>query len=149
MGCLGNILYFLYSRQFTYIVDACRTVSKDDAIITTILRSWIGLTSIGFNLNYVKKKIIIIRIRIVIIYQPVALALRPTWIRRNATTKRRNIIYQGRRRTSRELTEKVEQRRCERRSGCSNLIGRDKRNLLRFPVRFRENLKVFRNPAMN
>lgn len=39
-----------------YIVDACHTVSKDDAIITTILRSWNGLTSIGFNLNYVKKK---------------------------------------------------------------------------------------------
>lgn len=31
-------------------------------------------------------------ILIVIIYQPVELALRPTWIRRNATTKRRNIM---------------------------------------------------------
>ena len=63
--------------------------------------------------------------------------------------RRDETSCQGRRRTSRELTEKVEQRRCERRSGCSNLTGRDKRNFLRFPVRFRENLKVFRNPAMN
>ena len=48
--------FCLHGSLRTYIVDACRTVSKDDTIITTILRSWNGLTSIGFNLNYVKKK---------------------------------------------------------------------------------------------
>lgn len=67
--------FCLHGSLRIHIVDACHTVSKDDAIITTILRSRIGLTSIGFNLNYVKKKIIIL---IVIIYQPVELALRPT-----------------------------------------------------------------------
>lgn len=48
--------FYIHGSLRTYIVDACHTVSKDDAIITTILRSWNGLTSIGFNLNYVKKK---------------------------------------------------------------------------------------------
>lgn len=52
--------FCLHSSLRIYIVDACHTVSKDDAIITTILRSRIGLTSIGFNLNYVKKKYIYI-----------------------------------------------------------------------------------------
>lgn len=48
---------FVFTAVYVYIfVDACHTVSKDDTIITTILRSWNGLTSIGFNLNYVKKK---------------------------------------------------------------------------------------------
>lgn len=65
--------FYIHGSLRIYIVDACHTVSRDDAIITTILRSRIGLTSIGFNLNYVKKKKLI-----VIIYQPVELALRPT-----------------------------------------------------------------------
>ena len=65
--------FYIHGSLRIHIVDACHTVSKDDAIITTILRSRIGLTSIGFNLNYVKKKKLI-----VIIYQPVELALGPT-----------------------------------------------------------------------